>query len=352
MFGALRTLAVRLAARRDRIDPPEDPVPDPWPVDVHPPTSRPRAARLATALGQVGGVHVHLRRDAPDVHACAPERALLDDRDVEIVELRTRDRVARAGADDHEVVVPLRHPSISCVGAASSAVSSASRSSSAVNARPRWLSACFSPAVISANVRPSPSAGHEHAVVAEAARPALGRGDRARRTRPRRQTRGRRATRPSRPCGTGPAGRPGPRGELGEQLGPVVGVAGIRRRRSDAVSTPGAPPSASTSSPVSSATAGSPLAVGDRRRLQPGVADQRVGVLDDVGHAGRAREELDDVAEDRLRSRPPCPGWPRRRRDADGNRPSRSARRRGDRHHLGLQVGDLRAARPRRAPSS
>ena len=47
----------------------------------------------------------HLRRDAADVEARAAELAVLDDGDVEVVELRSGDRVARPGADDDEVVV-------------------------------------------------------------------------------------------------------------------------------------------------------------------------------------------------------------------------------------------------------
>ena len=80
-------------------------------------------------------------------------------------------------------------------GPASRGSSNAAR---ARNARPRWQTACFSSAVISANVRPSPSAGTKTRVVAEAPR---------RRAasaaivpvapRPRRPPRGRRATRTS-----------------------------------------------------------------------------------------------------------------------------------------------------------
>ena len=55
--------------------------------------------------GDVGGVDVHLRRDAADVEARAAEDAVLDDRDVEVVEAVVDDGVARAGTDDDEIVM-------------------------------------------------------------------------------------------------------------------------------------------------------------------------------------------------------------------------------------------------------
>ena len=70
------------------------------------------------------------------------------------------------------------------------------------------------------------------------------------------------------------------------------------RRRSGPSARPGAPPSASTSSPVSSASAGSPVASREGHRLEPGVALERVGVLDDVGDLGRPGHELDRRPED------------------------------------------------------
>ena len=90
---------------------------------------------------------------------------------------------------------------------------------------------------------------------------------------------------------------------------------------------------------MSSATAGLAGRGGDGRRLQPGVALQRVGVLDDVGHVGRPRQQLDGVAEDRR----DLGDLVRVGRGAD-ERQHRVAQRRGGGgtdDHLGLQVGDL-----------
>ena len=138
--------------------------------------------------------------------------------------------------------------------------------------------------------------GYEHGVVAEARVATLLAWRSHRRTRPRRTARGRRATRPSRPCGSGPPGRRRRRARASSLARLSAYVASSPAKR--AVYTPGAPPRASTSRP---GVVGDRRQAGrgaDRRRLQPGVAVQRVGVLDDVGHVGRARQQLDGAAED------------------------------------------------------
>ena len=172
--------------------------------------------------------------------------------------------------------------------------------------------ACFSSSVISANVRPSPSSGTNSGVVAEASIAPFGLGDRA-------------GAHPFDgqllavgPHDHGHGAEPRPAVGAGR---PSTTAAAARLSASVAsspanrpVRTPGAPPSASTSSPVSSAPPADRSAARDGGRLESGVALQRVGVLDDVGHVGRSRQQLDDVAEDGLRSRPPCRGWPTRTR--------------------------------------
>ena len=51
-------------------------------------------------------MHEHLGGDAADVEAGAAERPVLDERHVQVLEPRVEERVARAGADDDQVVVP------------------------------------------------------------------------------------------------------------------------------------------------------------------------------------------------------------------------------------------------------
>jgi hypothetical protein len=98
-------LAVALPAGRDRVDAPEHPVADVGPADLVDRRVDAERAGPADRLGDVGGVDVHLRRDAAHVQAGAAEDPVLDDRDVGVGEAVVRDRVARAGADDDEVVV-------------------------------------------------------------------------------------------------------------------------------------------------------------------------------------------------------------------------------------------------------
>ena len=98
-------LAVALPAGGDRVDPGEHPVADVGPADLVDARVHAVDARPADRLGDVGGVDVHLGRDAADVQAGPAEHPVLDDRHVHVREPFVRDRVAGAGADDDEVVV-------------------------------------------------------------------------------------------------------------------------------------------------------------------------------------------------------------------------------------------------------
>src|SRR5690606_20785556 len=60
---------------------------------------------VADLAGDVGGIDVHLGRDASNVQTGATEGALFHDGDRLVVEFRTRNRVAGTGADDDEVIV-------------------------------------------------------------------------------------------------------------------------------------------------------------------------------------------------------------------------------------------------------
>ena len=101
----VETFAVLLTGGGDWIDTVEDAVADRSPVGpveggVH---AQPRAG-VGSEFGDLGGVHEHLRRDATHVHAGATEKASLDHGDIEVVVLRTDDRVPGSRADDDEVV--------------------------------------------------------------------------------------------------------------------------------------------------------------------------------------------------------------------------------------------------------
>ena len=77
--GALRALPVGPAAGGDRVDPPEDPVAQTPPVDAVDVHRHVELGGPPGAVGEVGGVDEHLRRDAPDVEArarrtCRPRR--------------------------------------------------------------------------------------------------------------------------------------------------------------------------------------------------------------------------------------------------------------------------------------
>ena len=90
---------------RHRVEPPEDPVADVRPADLVDVgvDAEPRA--VLGLQGELGGVHEHLGRDAADVAARAAEGRLLDDADVEVAQRLVRDRVARSGPDDDQVMV-------------------------------------------------------------------------------------------------------------------------------------------------------------------------------------------------------------------------------------------------------
>ena len=102
--GALER-AVAPAALGDGVDATEHPVADVAPVDGVDVGIDAEPGGVLDGLHDVGGVHEHLRRDAPPVHAGAAEVPLLDDRDRQVVELGAEDGVAAAGSDDDEVVL-------------------------------------------------------------------------------------------------------------------------------------------------------------------------------------------------------------------------------------------------------
>ena len=98
--------AVVPPGRGDRVDPAEHAVADVGPAHLVDGRVDPQMAGPAHGAGEVGGVHEHLGGDAADVEAGAAERPVLDERHVEVLEPRVEERVARAGADDDQVVVP------------------------------------------------------------------------------------------------------------------------------------------------------------------------------------------------------------------------------------------------------
>ena len=69
----------------------------------------PEPGRLARLDDPVGRQDEHLRRDAAHVEAGATEATLLDQADVEMVQARGDDGVARRRTDDDEVVVAVLH---------------------------------------------------------------------------------------------------------------------------------------------------------------------------------------------------------------------------------------------------
>src|SRR5699024_5120783 len=79
--------AVFEAAGGDRVDAAEDPVADIAPAHGVDARVDPVSGGFADAGGHLGGVDEHLRGDTADVQARAPERAGLDDRDLQVVEI-------------------------------------------------------------------------------------------------------------------------------------------------------------------------------------------------------------------------------------------------------------------------
>src|SRR5699024_2729964 len=102
--------AVLLAAGGDRVDAPEDAVADRRPVHVLQLLGETEAGGVGGGVGEIGGVHEHLRGDAPEVQAGAAEDAVgadaaVDLHDAAVGELRARERVRGAGADQGDVVM-------------------------------------------------------------------------------------------------------------------------------------------------------------------------------------------------------------------------------------------------------
>ena len=258
----------------------------------------------AGPVGEVGGVHVHLGRDAPDVEArarrtCRPRRW----RCRGASKLGPDDRVARAGADDDEVVMTV-----------------------AVTLRP---DAARDPAAPRAAPR-TPGPGGS----ARPSRPPTSRRTSGRRRRSaRRRCRSRSHRRPRGPGAISPSQVPSaytsrPSGHTtmatvrnrarrsslgrqhGEQLGPVLLVGRAARRRTRRCRRPErrrAPP------PRARCRRRRPagrLRRGDGGGLQPGVADERPGVLDHLGHPVGTGQQLDVAHRGWTAARPPCPGSP------------------------------------------
>ena len=98
-----RGLAVCLAARGDRVDPPEDTVDDVAPAHLVDGGVDAVGARVRDVGGDVGCVDEHLGRDAAPVEAGSAEYVLFDDRHAQAVEIRGEDAVAGARTDDHDV---------------------------------------------------------------------------------------------------------------------------------------------------------------------------------------------------------------------------------------------------------
>ena len=92
----------------DRVDPAEHAVADVGPAHLVDGGVDAEMAGARHGPRDVGGVHEHLGRDAAHVQAGAAEGAVLDQRHVEVVEAGVEEGVARAGADDDQVVVAHR----------------------------------------------------------------------------------------------------------------------------------------------------------------------------------------------------------------------------------------------------
>ena len=130
----------------------------------------------------------------------------------------------------------------------------------------------------------------------------------------------------------------GDAGERGEQLGPVLGVRRVLAGEAAGVHAGRARRARRPRARCRRRRRPSPAGGGDRRRLEPGVALQRVGVLDDVGHvrpaaaAARRRRRGSSAISATLSGLADAHTSAARLTVGDGRR---------HRHHLGLQVGDL-----------
>ena len=97
--------AVALAPGGDGVDAAEHAVADVAPAHLLHAGVDAEVRRMGDGVRHIGGVHEHLRGDAPAVQAGAAEYTFFDDGDAPVVERRPDDRVAAAGADDDEVVL-------------------------------------------------------------------------------------------------------------------------------------------------------------------------------------------------------------------------------------------------------
>ena len=103
--GAFGADSIATSAVGNRIDPPEDAIPNSGPIGAVKAGGDAVAARRRDGVCDVGRVHEHLGGDAPHVQAGAAEDAPFDDRNRPVVEFRAGDGVSRAGSDDDQVEV-------------------------------------------------------------------------------------------------------------------------------------------------------------------------------------------------------------------------------------------------------
>ena len=100
-----QAVAVLAAGVGDGVESPEDPVTQLRPGDAVEAGAQLQPVTVRRVVGHVGRQHEHLGRDAPAVEARAAVAVPLDDGHAAIREAVVDDRVARAGAEDDEVVV-------------------------------------------------------------------------------------------------------------------------------------------------------------------------------------------------------------------------------------------------------
>lgn len=91
------------------VDAAEHPLPDGQPVRSGPFGTDPELARVPDGLGNVGGVHQHLRRDASPVQASAAKPAAFHQRDPPASELLHRQHVPAARPDNYKIITVDRH---------------------------------------------------------------------------------------------------------------------------------------------------------------------------------------------------------------------------------------------------